>query len=68
MLDLIRVGVSKEKAVADSKDALIIKAAVLYCKWQYDFNGKGDQYKKAFDNLRDSLSLCDNYAEGAPDV
>ena len=68
MLELIRVGVSKAKAVVNSNDALIIKAAELYCKWQYDFNGKGDQYQKAFENLRDSLSLCEDYAEGAPNV
>lgn len=63
MLELKRVGVDPAIAVSDSKDALIIKAAELYCKWQYDFNGKGDQFKQAFENLRDSLSLCDDYAE-----
>lgn len=68
MLDLQRVGISKEKAVPDSPDALIQKAAELYCKWQYDFNGKGDQFQKAFENLRDALSLCEDYTEGAPNV
>jgi len=63
MLELKRVGVDPAIAVSDSEDALIIKAAELYCKWQYDFNGKGDQFKQAFENLRDSLSLCDDYAE-----
>lgn len=63
MLDLQRVGIGKSFAIPTSKDALIIKAAELYCKWQYDYNGKGDQYKQAFENLRDSLSLCGDYAE-----
>ena len=63
MLDLRRVGISAAIAVSTSNDALIIKAAELYCKWQYDFNGKGDQFEKAYNNLRDSLSLCDDYTE-----
>lgn len=64
MLDLQRVGVSKTAANSESKDALIIKAAELYCKWQYDFNGKGEQCKQAYEKLRDALSLCDNYIAG----
>lgn len=63
MLELQRVGVGKGVAVNTSEDALIIKAAELYCKWQYDFNGKADQHEKAFNNLRDALSLCDSYIE-----
>ena len=64
MLDLQRVGVSKSAAVESSEDALINKAAELYCKWQNDYNGKGDQFKQAYENLRDALSLCDTYTEG----
>lgn len=67
MLELQRVGVAAYAADPESQDALIVKAAELYCKWQYDFNGKGDQFQKAFENLRDALSLCDNYAESERD-
>ena len=63
MLDLKRVGVGAAFAVITSEDALIGKAAELYCKWQYDFGGKGEQFKQAYENLRDSLSLCGDYAE-----
>lgn len=63
MLDLRRVGISAAIAVSTSNDALIIKAAELYCKWQYDFEGKGDRYEKAYNSLRDSLSMCDEYIE-----
>lgn len=63
MFDLQRVGISQAVAVTTSEDALIIKAAELYCKWQYDFNGKGEQHKQAYESLRDALSLCDNYIE-----
>ena len=64
MLDMQRVGVSKKAAVASSDDALIYKAAELYCKWQHDQNGKGDQFMKAYENLRDAISLCGSYTEG----
>lgn len=61
MLDMQRVGVNENIAVESSEDALICKAAELYYKWQIDFNGKGDQYKQAYEKLRDALSLCESY-------
>lgn len=65
MLDFKRVGVSEEYAKDSSKDALINKAAELYCKWQYDYNSKGEQYKQAYENLRNAISLCDTYIAGS---
>lgn len=62
MLDLQRVGVNEKYAVVTSTDALICKSAELFCKWQNDFNSKGDQYQKAYEKLRDAISLCDTYA------
>ncbi len=64
MLDMRRVGISETKAKSDSEDALICNAAEFYCKWQYDFNNKGDQFKQNYESLRDALSLCKDYAEG----
>ena len=61
MLDLQRVGVHKTIAINTSEDALINKATELYCKWQFDYNGKGDKFEKAYISLRDALSLCDDY-------
>lgn len=63
MLDLQRVGVPKTVATKDSEDGLIYKAAELYCKWQYDFCGKGEQFMKAYEKLRDAISLCGSYTE-----
>ena len=63
MLDLQRVGIPKEHANEASKDTLIYKAAELYCKWQYDFNSKSEQFEKAYKNLRDAISLCGTYTE-----
>lgn len=65
MHDMRRVGINAAVAVKTSDDALIAKAAELYCKWQYDFNKKGEQFKQAYESLRDALSLCGDYTEGA---
>ena len=43
------------------KDKLVEKAAELYCKWQADFQGKAEQYEKAYNSLVNSLSLCGDY-------
>lgn len=63
MLDLQRVGVNESAAKKTTTDALICKAAEMYCKWQYDYNGKGDQFRQAYENLRDAISLCGSYTE-----
>lgn len=57
LLDLKRVGVLNP----DTTDALILKAVEMYCKWQYDFDGKGERYEKAYVNLRIGLGLCGDY-------
>lgn len=61
LLDMRRVGIAASVAVETSEDALIYKAVELYCKWQYDFNGKGEKFEKAYNSLRDALSLCEDY-------
>lgn len=56
-LDLRRVGINKEL----DADSLMYKAAELYCKWQMDHDGKAEQYKIAYGDLRNALSLCGDY-------
>lgn len=59
LLDLSRVGVD----VTDQTNGLIIKACELYCKMQYDFDGKGEQFSRHYEKLRDSLSRAEDYRE-----
>ena len=65
LLDLCRVGVDADaedpKKLADS---LICKACELYCKWQFDFRGKGEQFRQNYESLRDAMSLCSKYRSG----
>lgn len=42
-------------------DKLLQKACELYVKWQFDYAGKGEQFEKAYRNLRDALALCGDY-------
>lgn len=56
--DMSRVGVDAKK-----EDELIDKACELYCKAQFDYQGKGEQYQKNYEMLRDSMSLAEEYKQ-----
>ena len=62
-LDLQRVGIN-----TDSLNDLLKKAIELYAKWQYDYNGKGEQYRKNYESLRDALSMSGDYNGGDKNV
>ena len=42
---------------------LLFAAVKIYCMAQYDFLNKGEQYKKGYESLRDTLSLSGDYRE-----
>lgn len=56
-LDLKRAGIPNP----NQEDALIYKAVEMYCKWQYDFGGKGDRYEQSYKSLRVGLALSGDY-------
>lgn len=72
-LDLVRVGVQPYLTIDGviqvdksgnpvlKDDALINQSLKLYCKWQEDYESKGEQYEKSYEGLRDSMSLCGDY-------
>lgn len=74
-LDLKRVGVMPYEAENGNvvinidgnpeikDDALIRKAIELFVKGFEDFEGKGETYSKAYERLRDGLSLSGDYSE-----
>ncbi len=55
--DLQRVGID----TSDQSQPLIVKAVKLYCRWQQDYMGKGEQYCKAYTGLMQALSLAGDY-------
>ncbi|WP_297289185.1 head-tail connector protein [uncultured Flavonifractor sp.] len=48
-------------------DALTSMAVKLYARWQFDYRGKGEQYRQAYESLKAVLSLCPEYREGDGD-
>lgn len=56
LLDLQRVGIDSSKDTS-----LLTKACELYCKWQYDYQQKGERFEKNYNSLRDAMSLCEEY-------
>jgi hypothetical protein len=57
LMDLQRVGID----TSDQSQPLIVKAVKLYCRWQQDYMGKGEQYYKAYTGLMQALSLAGDY-------
>ena len=57
LLDMEWVGICFQNKLTDS-------AVILYCKADFDFQGKGQQYMQNYEKLRDAMSLCETYREG----
>lgn len=60
MSDMELVGVNTTPV--DSE--LIDKAIELYCKWQFDYMGKGERFESNYKSLRDTMSLTETYGKG----
>ena len=59
--DLKRVGVDIRK-----DDVLLDKACELYCKAQFDYQGRAGEYQKNYEMLRDGMSLSGGYRDVRP--
>ena len=55
--DMERVGITK----TDDADPIIHKLVELWLKWQYNYMAEGEKFKKAYEEMRDGLSLCGDY-------
>ncbi len=55
-LDMRRVGIDIEK-----DDALMDKAVELYCKAQFDYLGRGEQFQQNYEKMRDAMSMAEEY-------
>lgn len=58
-LDMSRVGIDVEQ-----DDALTDKAVELYCKAQFDYLGKGEEFLKNYERTRDAMSMSGKYRCG----
>lgn len=55
--ELAEVGVIN---VADT-DALIMRAYILYARADFDFCGKGEEFRKSFVSLKGALAMAEDY-------
>ena len=46
---------------ASDGDALIIRAYTLYAKADFDFCGKGEQFRASFNSLKGALAMAEDY-------
>lgn len=49
--------------VQGTYDALVDMAVKLYARWQFDFCGKGESYRQAYEDLKSCLALVRGYRE-----
>lgn len=66
--DLTRLGIKKPEPEGGNGGVrlyggLPVKAIEVYLKWQYDFMGKGEQYRRNYEALRTALSMSEGYYE-----
>lgn len=57
--DLIRVGVDKSKIL--DPDETIVHACICYCKWQTNFQNRGEEWGKLYRELRLDIALDGDY-------
>lgn len=60
-MDLERIGIQSADDVAEI-DPLVCQAVKLYCRGFYNYQGQGENWQKAYDSLRNSLSLDPVYS------
>ncbi len=59
--DLAAVGVKR----IEEDDALIVRAIKLFCRAEFNFNGKAEQYRQSYELQKMSLSLDSDYNTAA---
>ena len=57
LMDLMAQGVKR----LEQTDALVIRAVTLYCRSEFNFNGKAEQYRNSYDLQKMSLALDVDY-------
>lgn len=52
--------------VIDESDKLIIRAIKLYCKAEFGYNGKAENFRQSYDLLKARLSMSKEYNTAPP--
>lgn len=60
-IEMCKLDLSMAGVYCNEDDKLLQKACELYIKWQNDYQGKGEQFEKAYRSLKDAMALCGDY-------
>lgn len=52
--------------VIDERDALIKRAIKYYCRAEFNYNNKGEDFRKSYDTLKARLSMSKEYNTPLP--
>lgn len=58
-MDLKISGVNRR----DDRDSLVLHAIKLYCKWNFDYQGRGGDFSAAYQHLKQAMSISREYTE-----
>lgn len=62
--DMQQVGINN----LDETDALIIRAITIYCKAEFGYSEKAQQFRQSYDSLKLALSLMEEYQKEKTDT
>ena len=60
-IDAARLELSRAGVHEDADDALTDKAVELFCKAQFNYMNKGEQFSQRFAELRNALAVTEKY-------
>ena len=66
--EMARVGIAVPETVDTSKDHLLVTGCELYVKWLDNYEGRGEEHRRAFRQLRDSMAMSSEYKADEADV
>lgn len=52
----------------DEKDALIVRAITVYCKAEFGYQDKAEQFNRSYESMKLHLSLSSDYTQKAADA
>lgn len=61
LIEAAKKDMSTKGIQGDEKDPLYFQALVLYCKANYGYDEDTERFQKAYESLRDSMSLSGDY-------
>ena len=65
LAEMSRVGISIPETVNVDSDFLLVTGCEMYVKWMDNYEQRGEEYRRAFRQVRDSLAMSSGYKESS---